>query len=317
MVMKILKKIIGILRAFLFGEFPSKVDMVLKKTEINSLLLAKLHIQKIKEQSDIKSLKDVEFKVFSQWGEDGIIQYILSKIPIQNEMFIEFGVENYTESNTRFLLVNDNWKGLIIDGNSKNIQYVRRDPIYWKHDLTAICQFITRENINDVIASVEISGDIGLLSIDIDGNDYWVWDAITVVSPRVVICEYNTVLGNDYAITIPYDPHFIATHAHYSGLYYGCSLPALCKLADDKGYDFIGSNSAGVNAFFVRKDLSQPFKVVTPKQGYIEGKFRLSRDKSGCLSYVSDKDRLDIIADLEIYDIELGATRPLRQVLGY
>ncbi|SFG89687.1 hypothetical protein SAMN05660649_03068 [Desulfotomaculum arcticum] len=314
--MKMLKKIIDNFRGFLLGEFSYKVDVTLKNTEVNSLLLAKLHMQKIKEQSNINSLKDVEFKVFSQWGEDGIIQYILSKIPIENEIFIEIGMENYTESNTRFLLINDNWKGLIIDGNSKSIKYIKSDPIYWKHDLTAICKFITRENINDLIASAGISGDIGLLSIDIDGNDYWIWDAITMVSPRIVICEYNTVLGDDYAITIPYDPHFIATQAHYSGLYFGCSLPALCKLADAKGYDFIGSNSVGVNAFFVRKDLSQPFKVVTPQEGYIEGKFRISKDKYGSLSYVSGRDRLGVIADLKIYDLELGATRPLREVGG-
>ena len=313
--MKILEKLIDYFRALLLGGFSSKVNELFRQTEINSMLLAKLQIQKIRESNNIESLKDVEFKVFSQWGEDGIIQYILSKIPIENEIFIEFGVENYTESNTRFLLINDNWKGLILDGNPRHIEYIKRDAIYWQHDLTAICQFITRENINDVIASAGISGDIGLLSIDIDGNDYWVWDVIDVVNPRIVICEYNSVLGTDYAITVPYDPHFIATHAHYSGLYLGCSLAALCKLADIKGYSFIGSNSTGCNAFFVRKDLSHPFKIVTAKQGYIESKIRTSRDKYGCLTYLSGKERLDVISDLDIYDLESETTRPFKDLL--
>ncbi|ACV63600.1 conserved hypothetical protein [Desulfofarcimen acetoxidans DSM 771] len=313
--MKILEKFLDCFRALLLGDFPGKLNTLIKQTEINSMLLAKLHIQKIREVSNIKSLKDVEFKVFSQWGEDGIIQYILSKIPIENEIFIEFGVENYTESNTRFLLINDNWKGLVIDGNPKHIEYIKKDPIYWQYSLTAICEFITRENINDVIALAGISGDIGLLSIDIDGNDYWVWSIIDVISPRIVICEYNSVLGSDYAITVPYDPHFIAAHAHYSGMYLGCSLPALCKLADSKGYNFIGSNSSGCNAFFIRKDLSHPFNAVTAKQGYVESKIRTSRDKYGDLTYLSGKDRLDVIADLDIYDLELGTTRPLKELL--
>ena len=309
---KAVKKLISTFRALLLGELSNKANIILKQTEVNSLLLAKLHILKIREASVIESLADVEFKVYSQWGEDGIIQYILSKIPIENEIFIEFGVENYKESNTRFLLINDNWKGLVIDGNPSHIEYIKRDPIYWQHDLTAICQFITRENINEIITTAGIGGDIGLLSIDIDGNDYWVWEIINVVSPRIVICEYNSVMGVDYAVAVPYDPHFNILDAHYSNLYFGCSLPALCKLANIKGYDFIGSDSTGCNAFFVRKDLSQPFKVVSAKQGYVECKFRISRDKNGQRNYISGKDRVDLIADLDIYDLELETTRPFK-----
>ena len=286
-----------------------------KQTQVNSHLLAKLLICKIKELDGVYSLKDVEFKIYSQWGEDGIIQYLLSKIPIQNEVFIEIGVENYTQANTRFLLINNNWKGLVIDCSAKNIDYIKKDDIYWQHDLAALCHFITKENINDIIDSTGIKGDIGLLSIDIDGNDYWVWEAIHTVNPRIVICEYNSVFGNEQAIVVPYDTNFCRTVAHYSGLYFGCSLPALCKLAETKGYKFIGSNSSGVNAFFVREDLYQPFETNDRIQGYIETKIRQSRDKQGQLTFVSAKDSLQIIADLQAMDLNLGVIRPIKEIM--
>ena len=100
------------------------------------------------QKENIASLDEVEFQVFSQRGEDGVIQYIINKIEIPNKVFVEFGVETYTESNTRFLLMNNNWSGLIIDGSKKNINFIKRDFIYWKYDITALESFITKDNIN-------------------------------------------------------------------------------------------------------------------------------------------------------------------------
>jgi hypothetical protein len=113
-------------------------------------------------------LPAAEFRVFAQWGEDGIIQALLSPIPPASlrEVFVEFGIENCTESSTRFLLVNDNWSGLVIDGSEQDVQYIRHDPIYWQHNLKAECRFISRDNINELIAGNGITGDIGLLSVD-------------------------------------------------------------------------------------------------------------------------------------------------------
>ncbi|MFA7466660.1 MAG: hypothetical protein WCY82_00115 [Desulfotomaculaceae bacterium] len=301
--------------ALLFGRFFNQSSENLKRAEANSVLLARLHIQRLEQTSIVRSLKEIEFKVFSQWGEDGIIQYVLSKIHVENEVFIEFGVGNYRESNTRFLLVNNNWKGIVIEGNPRYVDQIQSDRLYWRYDLTAVCRFITRDNINQIITGAGISGDIGLLSIDIDGNDYWVWEAIDVVNPRIVVCEYNSIFGADHAVTIPYDPQFYIGDAHYSHLYYGCSLPALCRVAGSKGYSFIGCNSAGCNAFFVRKDLSQPFKLLSAKEGYVSSRFRISRDISGRLNYVSGPDRTGVIAHLNIYDLELGTTRPLKDLL--
>ena len=277
-----------------------------QKEERNLLLLAKLLLDKIKIKGEVLSLREVEMRVYSQYGEDGIIQYIIDNIEIPNKIFVEFGVENYEEANTRFLLVNDNWSGLIIDGSEKNINFIKKDPIYAKNDLLAVHSFITKNNINQIIKDNIDLEDIGLLSIDIDGNDYWVWKAIDVINPRIVICEYNSVFGADKQITVPYKEDFFRSSEHSSNLYFGASLKAMCTLAEEKGYDFIGSNSSGVNAFFIRKDLSAPFKKYNSSSGYIESKHRESRDKEGNLTFLRGKARLNAIKEMTVVDLDLN-----------
>jgi prefoldin subunit 5 len=246
-----------------------------------------------------------EFQVFSQWGEDGIIQFLLRHIPIKNKVFVEFGVQSYVESNTRFLLIHNNWSGLILDSSENNINYIKSDSIYWRYNLKAVQAFITKDNINHLISSNGVSGEIGLLSIDIDGNDYWVWDAINVVEPAIVIVEYNFRFGKEKAVTIPYDEQFIRSKAHYSMIYYGASLKALCLLAQRKGYDFVGSNTSGNNAFFVRKDLRpEVIQSLTPEEGYVVGQFREARDLDGKLSYLSLQEEEAILSSLPLVEVE-------------
>ena len=151
---------------------------------INRLLLGKQLSNSIREKGIVNNLSDVEFKVFSQWGDDGIIQYLIQHTEIPFKTFIEFGVENFTEANTRFLLMNDNWSGLIMDGAESNMNFVKNDSIYWKYDLQCKNVFITAENINELVASAGFDKEIGIFHIDIDGNDYWIWDAIDVIQPQ-------------------------------------------------------------------------------------------------------------------------------------
>jgi hypothetical protein len=252
----------------------------------------------------LDNIADAEFKVFSQMGDDGIIQYLIHKINITDKTFIEFGVETYVESNTRFLLKQDNWAGLIIDGSRTAIDYIQSDELYHQHDLKALCSFITSENINDLISSQGMRGDIGLLSVDIDGNDYWVWKAINVVTPTIVVAEYNSVFGKTRAITVPYKKDFVRAKEHYSHLYFGASLKALCILANEKGYSFVGSNLAGNNAYFVKSDKLNGLKTFTAEDGYVESKFRESRNKHHKLNYLGGADRLDAIKGLPVYNIE-------------
>jgi hypothetical protein len=268
------------------------------------LLNAKLLISNNNTKQNIQSLDEVEFQVFSQRGEDGIIQYIINKIEIPNKIFVEFGVETYTESNTRFLLMNNNWSGLVIDGDGENIDFIKKDFIYWKYDITALHSFITKENIDKLISDYTKIEDIGILSIDIDGNDYWIWKQIKCIKPRIVICEYNSIFGSKRQVTVPYKEDFYRKKEHYSEMYFGASLAAFCELAEKKGYDFIGTSSAGVNAYFVRKDLSEPFKKYTSEEGYNESANRDSKSKDGKLMFLRHFERLEVIEDLPIYDIE-------------
>jgi hypothetical protein len=243
-------------------------------------------------------LQGAEFRTFSQWGEDGILQHLLRHVAIT------FGVENYTESNTRFLLVKDNWSGLVIDGSAANIDFIKNDDIYWRHNLKAEHAFITAESINDLIRRNGIEGEIGLLSIDIDGNDYWVWQAIDVVNPSIVVLEYNSGLGPERAVTIPYDAGFVRSKAHYSNLYYGASLSALWLLGKRKGYSLVGCNSAGNNAFFVRDDL-RPASLpeVRPKDAFVRAQFRESRAADGTLAFLSGTQEMTILDSLPLADV--------------
>jgi hypothetical protein len=286
---------------------------LLREIEQNRILSAQPLIQNLQKAGLLEDLNDAEFKVFSQWGEDGIIQYLISRIVIENKIFVEFGVQDYSESNTRFLLVNDNWTGLVIDSSPESIKHIRLQEYYWKYDLTAICDFVTVDNINDLISDT-VTGSIGILSIDIDGNDYWIWNAISVISPQIVIVEYNSSFGNQHAVTIPYQPDFSREKAHFSRLYWGASLPAFCHMASRKGYSYVGSNSAGSNAFFVRKDSAGSLKECDFRKSFVESKFRDSLDENGNLSFVSGQGKLEIIKNMHLLDIDSKQSLPIKDI---
>lgn len=281
----------------------SRFQSLEESLEHNRLMMAQMLIKDRCLKEGPVQLTDVELKVFSQWGEDGIIQYLISRVPIATKTFVEFGVEDYRESNTRFLLMNNEWTGLVIDGSPRHVSKIKKSNLYWRYNLTAIASFVTKDNINGLISSNGITGDIGLLSVDIDGNDYWVWEAINVISPRIVICEYNSVFGSKDAVTIPYSDQFNRTRAHYSNLYFGASLGALCQLGKAKGYVFAGSNSAGSNAFFVREDVASNILAIDSRAGYVESKPRESRDQNGRLTFLNGRDRIKLIEGLKVVDV--------------
>jgi hypothetical protein len=272
---------------------------------LNGQILTRLNATR--KDSIINNIQNAEFKIFSQFGDDGIIQFLIDYLKIETKTFIEFGVADYTESNTRYLLINNNWGGLVMDGSLKNVEFIKRDYIYWKYDLTALHAFVTKKNINSLIEGSGFGGEIGLLHIDIDGNDYWLWKEINGISPIVVVVEYNSVFGNEQPWTIPYQEDFYRTSAHYSNLYYGTSLLSLCDLAEEKGYFFIGCNSNGNNAYFVRKDRINGLRQLNIKEGYVESKFRESRDSKGNLTFLSRDARLQQIKGLEVYNTRTGA----------
>ena len=286
------------------------------RAELDTLkiLAAQPLIENFRAGKLIGALRDAEFKVFSQFGDDGIIQYLIRRLAPLPESFVEFGVESYRESNTRFLLLNNNWRGLVLDGNQKCVDQIQRDEIYWRHTLTAKFAWITRDNINELLREPQFTGRIGLLSIDIDGNDYWVWEKLDDVDPAIVIMEYNSAFGPDLAVTIPYHPSFSRFKAHYSGQFWGASLAALDLLARRKGYSLIGCNSAGNNAYFIRNDKIGTLRALDVTEAFVDARWRDSRDKQGKLDHLTGEDRFKAIAHLEVYDLKQNGLATLRSL---
>jgi hypothetical protein len=283
---------------------------------LNRLLLlqGRVAANQLEQLPRLPSLATAEFRVSSQWGEDGIIEWLCQKLPGIPRSFVEFGVENYAESNTRFLLENRGWRGLIMDGDAAAMQTLRDDALYWRHDLTAVGAFITRENIRGLLAEHGFDCDLGILSIDIDGNDYWVLEALGEVQPAILICEMNGVFGDLHEITIPYRPDFRRLETHFSGQYFGCSIKALTSLARRLGYAFVGTNSNGVNAFFVRDDLAQPVLDSLDEARIWPPRHRDSRDLEGKLSFARGLARLALIADLPVVELTTGAVVALGEL---
>ena len=250
--------------------------------------------------------RDYEFKVYSQWGEDGIVDHLLTRVPITCRSFIEFGVENYTEANTLFLLKHRYWRGLVIDGSPEHIAGIRRSETFWKFDLYADCSFITKDNINEIISRNGFSGDLGILSVDIDGNDYWVWDAIAVVNPRIVICEYNSLFGPTAKVSIPYESHFARRGSDAPRGYFGASIAALDHLGTTKGYSLVAGNSAGNNVFFVRNDCLGALETVSPEAAYVQAAFREDRSPDGEVDLIRFADRREAIDRFTVIDVITG-----------
>jgi len=268
-----------------------------------------------KQQFSMNSnnINDYEFKIFSQFGDDGIIQYLIKNVEIKNEIFIEFGVENYLESNTRFLMMNNNWSGFVMDGSDEAMNSLQNQSWYWRYCLTHRAVFIDKDNINALLESTGFA-NIGILHIDLDGNDYHILKEIDLskLNPSIIIMEYNSVFGKDRLITVPYDKNFVRTNTHFSNLFYGASLPALNNEAIKKGYSLVGCNLAGNNAYFVRQDLlNERVKELSLDKAYKESKFRESRNKDYSLSYIAGKERLEVINGLDVLNIETNQIEPL------
>ena len=209
--------------------------------------------------------ESVEFRNHSQNGEDGILHYLFSVIGTTSKYVVEMCAGNGRECNAANLIINHGWHALLCDGDDDNIRIA--NDFYWNHPDTArippaICQaWLTAENVNEVIARYGFDREIDLLSIDVDGNDYWLWKAISVVNPRVVIIEIQAGWMADASVTIPYDPAFhvrklVDPRQQIEVDYCGASLPAMVKLGHEKGYRLVGAHRYGFNVVFVRNDIA-------------------------------------------------------------
>ena len=274
--------------------------------EIQKELILKAKLLSVKNRylKKIKDLSDVEFQVYSQWGEDGIIDWLINKFPEIPKSFLEIGTENYKESNTRFLLVNKNWDGFLIEADKVAVKDIKSQRVFWKHNLKIENKFITKDNINTIIKKINIPKKIGLLSLDVDGVDYWIMNNLSVLEPSIIVCEYNSLFGQKKSVTVPYKKNFIRSEEHYSNLYYGASIKAFVELMKKKNYFLIGTNSAGNNAFFLKKNLFNKINKLISEKKIFVSKFRESRDSNGKLTFLDKKKSLELIKDKFIIDLK-------------
>ncbi len=205
--------------------------------------------------------QDTEFRCYSQNGEDGILLYIFSLIGFTNRRSVEICCGTGIDCNSANLIINHGFDALLVDGREDLLAmgkkfYARcRDTYQWPPKLQRA--WVTAENVNKLIRKNGFDGDLDLFSLDMDGVDYWVWKAIDCINPRVVVVEYQDILGPKRSVTVPYDPKFSEPRNKYGVDYCGASLRAFTKLAQTKGYRLVACEHYGYNAFFVRNDIGK------------------------------------------------------------
>lgn len=201
------------------------------------------------------------FRLLSQNQEDGMLWSLFQQIGMTTKTFVELG-SGATGGNAAMLAGEFGWTGLLVEGDQGKVEYAgRRFP-----RAQAVCAWITPETVNDLLERNGFAGEVDLLSVDVDGVDYWVWQAITVCSARLVMLEYNSMFGPDRAVTVPYDPKF--NRRDHRFCYYGASLSAMTQLSATKGYRLVAVEPTGVNAFFLRNDVAPEIPACDPAHVY-------------------------------------------------
>jgi len=263
------KKGLQRLGARLLGqEVLSEVDRASSTTKATQILLSLRYQEMVRRGEPLPALRDIEFRTFSQNGEDGILLFLFSVAGTTNRQLLDLGCGSGLVANTTNFLVYHGWTGLLLDGDENNVAVAReffarsRDTAGWPP--TVAQAWLDAESINQVVREHGLQGEIDLLSIDLDGNDYWIWEALEQVQPRIVVLEYLDLLGPERAWTVPYRRDFVGEYDAGGLRYGGASLPAFVKLGRRKGYRLVGCQHYGYNAFFLRNDVaSDLFPEVT------------------------------------------------------
>jgi len=231
-----------------------------KRLHDNSLRDSLENLKKSPRYADPRNLIPHGYAIYSQNEEDGMIREIFNRIGVTTKIFVEFGVEYGLENNTLALLF-DGWKGLWIEADETSARQLFKNfnSVIQQGRLKVIKSFVTKDNINGLISSAGYPEEIDLLSVDIDGNDFHIVEAITCVKPRVIVIEYNAKFPPPIRYCMEYD----ASHASNQDDCFGASLKFLEIELSRLGYNLVGCCAAGVNAFFVRKDLA-PEKFLAP-----------------------------------------------------
>ncbi len=283
-------------------------EIISRSNDRNIFAIGSSHFSVMRQYySEIKNLSDADYKVFSQTGEDGIIDYLLYSLNIKVPKFVEIGVGDYRESNTRYIFQKNCSKGLIVDKNKNLKKKVSKIVKLWKGDLTIIETAITSENILHILNSNNFDNNLDVFSLDIDGIDYWILEVLPEKLSKILVLEYNPTFGPNLEITIPNLNDFDRKKYHYSHLCFGVSLKALVTLMNKKKYVFVGTNIACFNAFFVLesevKKLSLNLPDINDLTKYTTSFIRESRSIENKLNYLSGKQKLKEIENCEVIDL--------------
>jgi hypothetical protein len=219
---------------------------------------------------------DTGLRVFSEFDEDGIALFLLAVAGSPTRRFVDVGAgDGVFASNTANLALNLGFDGLFVDADEARIErgrrFYARHPDTMVHPPAFVRAFVTRENVNEVVAGAGFTGEIDLLSIDVDGNDYWIWQALNAVQPRLVIAEAHPEFGReDYVM--PYDSGFDA-HAAAPGTWIGASAAAMLRLGDELGYRPVAANQYGFNIFFARRGLAEQLPTLELDELFRHGSY--------------------------------------------
>ena len=281
-----------------------------KKYQIEKkIMIGNSHFLNMKSKyTDLKKLNSVDYKIFSQNGEDGIINYLTSQLNINKPKFIEIGVGDYSESNTRFIFETVSPHGMIIDCIKNFREKVKGNVLIWKGQLEIIEQQVSNKNILHLINSKNFFENLDIFSLDIDGVDYWILKELPKNFSKIAIIEYNPIFGVEKNITVPNIENFNRNDYHYSNLCFGMSLKAAIKVMEEKNFYFVGVNLMRNNAFFVSNIFSKDdyFRnlEVDNLENIDNANFQESRDKNGKLNYLGGKKKIQEISECEVVELD-------------
>ena len=283
-------------------------SIITKTNDRNIFAIGSAHFSEMRQHySKIKYLVDADYKVFSQTGEDGIIDYLLYSLDIKVPQFVEIGVGDYRESNTRYIFEKNCCRGMIIDKNPNLKNKVSKIVKLWKGDLTIIETTVKSNDIANILTSNNFDNNLDILVLDVDGIDYWILQALPEKFSKIAVVEYNSIFGANLEVTIPNLTNFDRKKYHYSYLCYGVSLKALIKLMDKKKYVFAGTNIACNNAFFILESEVKKLSLTLPDTNdltkYTTSYISESRSIDGNLNYLSGKQKLEEIENCEVIDL--------------
>jgi len=283
-------------------------EIISRSNDRNIFAIGSSHFSMMRQYySEIKNLSDADYKVFSQTGEDGIIDYLLYSLNIKVPKFVEIGVGDYRESNTRYIFQKNCSRGLIVDKNKNLEKKVSKIVKLWKGDLTIIETAVTSENILHILNSNDFDNNLDVFSLDVDGIDYWILEVLPEKLSKIVVLEYNPTFGPNLEVTIPNLKDFDRKKYHYSCFCWGTSLKALIKLMNQRKYVFVGSNIACFNAFFVLESEVEKLNLNLPDKNdltkYTTSYIRESRSIENKLNYLSGKQKLKEIENCEVIDL--------------